>query len=135
MLKELLISVVSGVIVALILQIFRTGRRGEARPVQARGYAPPPPRRRGGMGGLMRFIAAVAGGLVLAYAAAPFLLGFARGERGPRGRFGDEGPRWFGGGYDGYDRFDGFFGLPPMLVLTIVATIIVWAVLSAVTRR
>jgi hypothetical protein len=42
-----------------------------------------------------------------------------------------------GGGPAGYfDRGgDGIFGLPPLLVLTIVGTVIVWVLLSALRRR
>ena len=125
MLKELVISVVSGVIVALILQVFPSGgSRSEAGPRQSVSYRAVPARRGGSFfGGLLRFILAVAGGIALAYSAAPFLLG----HRG----------RDFGG-YDRFDRFDGFGEIAshvPMLILTVVATIIVWALLSALMRR
>jgi hypothetical protein len=101
-------------------------------------YAAAPPRRRGG-GGMFRFLLAVAGGLGLAYAAAPFFLRYLHGGGrwgGPRGRYDDyDGPsRWFNSGY--YDRgYDGIFGLPPLLVLTIVCTIVVWVLLSALSPR
>jgi energy-converting hydrogenase Eha subunit A len=146
MLKELLISVASGVIVALILQLFRSGGRSEPRPMRqsVSGYAPAP-RRRSGIGGLFRLVFAVGGGIFLAGAAAPFVLGFFdEGRGGPRGGyygggrggFDGGGRGWFNSGYfDGPDRFDGIFGLPPMLVLTVICTILVWALLSAMTRR
>jgi hypothetical protein len=140
MLKELLISVASGVIVAIILQMFRSSGRSEPRQMRQSmpSYAPPP-RRRSGIGGLIRFVLAVGGGVFLAGAAAPFVLRLLNGGRGGggRGRYNDGGgPGWFNSGYyDGPDRFDGIFGLPPMLVLTVICTILVWALLSAMTRR
>ena len=142
MLKELLISVASGIIVALILQMFRSG--GSSQPRQTRQAMPsyaPPPRRSSGIGGLFRFVLAVAGGVFLAGAASPFVLGFLHGDRGGGGRLRDRfydrgGSGWFSSGYyNGPDRFDGIFGLPPVLVLTVICTILVWALLSAVTRR
>jgi len=148
MVKELLISVASGVIVALILQMFRFGGRSEPRQMHQSmpSRAAPPPRRRSGIGGLFRFVLAVGGGLFLAGATAPFVMGLFREGRGGyardryfegsgRGGF-DGGGRWFNSGYfDSPDRFDGIFGLPPMLVLTVICTILVWALLSAMTRR
>ncbi len=109
MLKELIVSVVSGIIVALILQIFRFGgSRRQAGPRQSMSYAAAPARRSGG-GGLLRFILAVGGGIALAYGAAPFILG--RHFRN------------FGGDYDRFDRdFGGFASHAPMLILTVVAT-------------
>lgn len=139
--KELLISVASGIIVALVLNMFRIGG-GESTPRHAVYAAPQPARRRSGGGGMFRFLLAVAGGLGLAFAAAPFVLGALQGERrggigALRARLEDyDGPRrWmFDSGY--YDRGqDGIFGLPPLLVLTIVCTILVWVLLSAMTRR
>jgi hypothetical protein len=132
MLRELLISVVSGIIVALVLQIFRGGGGSRSSAPRQTMYAGAPPRRSGG--GLFRFILAVAGGLVLAFTAAPFVLDALHGGRGGgygRGRFYD------GGGPGGYfDRGgDAIFGLPPLLVLTVLGTIIVWVLLSAVSRR
>ena len=129
MIKELLISVASGVIVALILQMFRLGGSSRASAPRQTMYGAPPPRRSGG--GFFRFVLAVIGGIALAYAAAPFVLearyGGGRRWDGPRGRY-------FDSGY--YDRgFDGIFGLPPLLVLTIICTIIVWVLLSAMRRR
>lgn len=125
MLKELVISVISGVIVAMILQVFPSGgSRSEAGPRHSVTYRAAPPQRRGSFfGGLLRFILAVVGGLALAYSVAPFIFG----HRG----------RDFGG-YDRFDRFDGFGEITshaPMLILTVVATIIVWALLSALMRR
>ena len=133
MLKELLVSVVSGVIVALILQVFRFGGSGGRTSVPRQAvYNAPPPRRSGG-GGLFRFVLAVIGGLVLAFAAAPVVLSALHDRHGGgfRGRFYD------GGGPGGYfDRGgDAIFGLPPLLVLTIICTIVVWVVLSALRRR
>lgn len=117
MLKELVISVISGIIVAVILQGFRFGRsRSEVAPRQSMSYHAAPARRGGG---LLRFVLAVAGGVALAYSVAPFIL---------RRRYRD-----FGG--DGFDGFDGLAAAAPMLILTVVATIIVWAVLSALSRR
>ncbi len=133
MIKELLVSVVSGVIVAMILQMFRFGGGGSrvAAPRQTM-YGAAPPRRSSG-GGLFRFVLAVIGGIVLAFATAPMVLDALHGGRsnGFRGRF------YNGGGPGGYfDRgSDAIFGLPPLLVLTIIGTIIVWVVLSALRRR
>lgn len=125
MIKELLISVVSGIIVAVILQVFRFGgSSSQAAPRHSASYRSAPPRRSGSFfGGLLRFILAVGGGLVLAYSVAPFIFGR---------RFRDFGD------YDRFDRFDGFDGIAshaPMLILTVLATIIVWALLSALMRR
>jgi hypothetical protein len=108
--------------------VFRFGRaRSAPAPRQSMRYYEAPPRRRGSFfGGLLRLIFSAAGGIALAYAVAPFI--FGRSFRD----YGD---------YDRYDRFDGFGGLEgilnhtPMLILTVVATIIVWAFLSALTRR
>jgi hypothetical protein len=134
MLKELLVSVVSGVIVALILQIFRFGGNGGRTSVPRQVVYSAPPARRSGGGGFVRFVLAVMGGLVLAFAAAPVVLSALHGRRrdgGFRGRVFD------GGGPGGYfDRGnDALFGLPPLLVLTIICTIVVWVVLSALRRR
>ena len=125
MLKELIISVASGIIVAVLLQAFRFGRsRSEAGPRRSAGYHAAPARRGGSIfGGFLRFVLAIAGGVALAYSVAPFI--FGRRFRD----FGDD---------DRFDRFDGFDGIAnhaPMLILTVVATIIVWALLSALTRR
>jgi hypothetical protein len=128
MLKELLLSVISGIVVAVILQVFRFGgSSSEAAPRRSMSYHAAPVRRGGSFfGGLMRFFLAVAGGIALAYSVAPFIFGR---------RFRD-----FGGGdrfdrFDGYDGFEGIASHAPMLILTVVATIIVWALLSALTRR
>ena len=124
MLKELLLSIVSGVIVAVILQAFRFGRsRSEAAPRQGMSYHGAPARRSGSFfGGLLRFFLAIAGGIALAYSVAPFIL---------RRRYRD-----FGGDrFDGFDGFDGLAAAAPMLILTVIATIIVWALLSALSRR
>lgn len=128
MVKELIISVVSGIIVAVLLQAFRFGRsRSEAGPRRSAGYHASPARRGGSMfGGLLRFVLAIAGGVALAYSVAPFIFGRRFRDFGDFDRF------------DRFDRFDGFDGIAshaPMLILTVVATIIVWALLSALTRR
>jgi hypothetical protein len=123
MLRELLLSVASGVIVTLILQIFGMGGGRVGAPRQTMTSYAPLPRRRSFVGGLFRLVLAVIGGVALAYAAAPFV--FAR-------RFGDY------GSYERYDRFEGFRSIAshaPMLILTVIGTIIVWVVLSAMTRR
>ncbi len=122
MLRELLLSIASGVIVAVILQVFRLGGRGNGGMSQSMNtYNTARPRRGGSFfGGLVRLVLAVAGGMALAYSAAPFIL--------PR-RFRD---------YGGGDRFDGFEGISaytPMLILTVVGTIIVWMLLAAIMRR
>lgn len=132
MLKELLMSVASGVIVAMVLQMFRLSG-GSSRAPRQTMYAAAPPRRRGG--GFFRFLLAVAGGLVLAVATAPFVLQFLHGGRSGRRFFDGDGPRrFFDSGY--YDRgYDGIFGLPPLLVLTIIGTVFVWMLLSAMSRR
>ena len=123
MLKELIVSVISGIIVALLLQIFGgRGRRDQAAPRQSMqnynyGSAPP---RRSGVGRLLRVILAVGGGIVLAQMAAPFVL---------RRRYRD-----FDGGFD----FDGIHSLAPylpMIGLTVVSTFLVYMLLSAITRR
>jgi hypothetical protein len=125
MLKELVLSVVSGVVVALILQIFRFGgSRSAPAPRQNMRYGAPPARRGGSfIGGFMRFGLAVVGGIVAAQSLAPFVLGR---------RFRDYGD------YDRFDRFDGFGGLAqhaPILILTVISTIVIWALLSALRRR
>ncbi|NJM36114.1 MAG: hypothetical protein HC850_17085 [Rhodomicrobium sp.] len=124
MLRELIISVASGIIVALVLSLFGLGGRGRSGPSQSmRNYNYAAPRRRSFFGRIVRFVLAVAGGLAFAFFAAPFILGR---------RFGD---------YDGYsrfDRFDGYDGIAshvPMLILTVIGTVIVWGLLSALTRR
>jgi hypothetical protein len=124
MLRELILSVVSGIIVAVILQAFRFGRpRREAGPRQSMSYHAVSERRGGGFfGGLVRFALAMAGGIALAYSVAPFVL---------RRRYRDFG----GDGFDGFDGFDGLAAAAPMLILTVFATIIVWALLSALTQR
>lgn len=124
MLRELLLSVASGVIVTLILQIFSFGRRRDTAPRQTmRNYHSAPPRRRSVFGRFIRLILSVAGGIAFAQAAAPFIL---------RRRFGE-----FGGydRYDRFDRFDGFFEHVPILIMTVIGTIIVYMILSAMTRR
>ena len=108
MLKELLVSVVSGIIVALILQIVSLGRRGGAR-AEARAQYAEVPRRSSFAGGLMRFILAVAGGMGIAFASAPFVLHSM--------------------------RLHGSGGIGPIFVLTVTATLFVWLILSAMTRR
>lgn len=121
MLRELFISVASGLIVALVLGLFK---RGGSRPAawtgQTAGYNPPA-RRGSGLGGLIRLALAVGGGLAIAYATAPLLLGR---------RFGHYGRH--------YGRFDDYGGLAshiPMIVLTVLGTAIVWGVLAALMRR
>jgi hypothetical protein len=121
MIRELILSVVSGVIVALILQMFGGRRRDTVprRSVRNHDYAPPP-RRRSLFGKMIRLVLAVAGGIAFAQVAAPFLF---------RRRFGD---------FGGFDRFDNLGGLSehlPILVLTVIGTIVVWIFLSTVTRR
>lgn len=127
MLKELIISVVSGVIVAVLLQMF--GGRGDRREpaprqsMQTYSYNPAPPRR-SGFGRFIRLILAVGGGIVLAQMVAPFIL---------RRRYRD-----FDGGYDRFDGFDGIHSISPylpMIGLTIASTILVYMLLSALTRR
>lgn len=121
MLRELILSVVSGVIVALILQLFGAGRRRDTVPRQnMRNYNYAPPRRRSFFGRLVRLVLSVGGGIALAQAAAPFIL---------RRRFGEFDD------YDRFDRFDGFGGDIPILVLTVIGTILVYMVLSVLTRR
>lgn len=131
MLRELLLSVASGVIVTLILQLIGPGgsQGGRAPRADLRDYTGPPPRRAGFFGGLTRFAIAVVGGLALAYVAAPFVFGRRFGEFGNYGRF------------NRFDRLDGIDGLggimshTPMLILTAIGTIIVWVLLSAISRR
>jgi hypothetical protein len=129
MLREILLSVASGIIVAVVMQIFRRRDNRVRQVVSSPNYSQP--RRRSSVGGgLLRFVLAIAGGQALAYSVAPFIL--------PR-RFRD-----FDGGDDrfgGRDRFDGFDGIDaitangPMLILTVVSTIVIWMLLSAMMRR
>jgi hypothetical protein len=113
-LRELVISVASGLIVALILGVFRRG--GQARPRRRIAYESSPPRPL--LGGLMRLILAVGGGIGLAYVLAPMLVG-----------------RRFGY-YGGYGRYDGSLAAhTPMIVLTVLGTAVVWLLLSALSRR
>lgn len=127
MLKELIISVFSGIIVAVVLQMFggRGGRREPAprQSMQTYHYSAAPPRR-SGLGRFIRLILAVGGGIALAQIAAPFVL---------RRRYRD-----FDGGFDRFDGFDGIHSIGPylpMIGLTIVSTIFVYMLLSAMTRR
>lgn len=138
MLRELILSVASGVIVALIMQIFGFfGRRRRApapRPaVKSYDYAPPPaPQRRSFSGRVVRFVLSVIGGIALAQTAAPFLIrrGFADFDRHDRhdrfDRFND---------YDRFNGFDGWTNDIPILGLTILGTIICYMILSVLTRR
>jgi hypothetical protein len=112
MLKELIVSVISGIIVAMILQIFPSRARSESQPPMRKPIAPQPAAQRGSsIGGLMRFIVSVAGGMGLAYTVAHSLH-----------------LRHLGHG-------DDIASHAPMLVLTIIGTFIVWLLLSAMTRR
>ena len=129
MLRELLLSVASGIIVAVVMQIFRRRDNRVRQVVSSPNYSQP--RRRGSVGGgLLRFVLAIAGGLALAYSAAPFIL--------PR-RFRDfdDGGDRFGGrdGFDGFDGIDAITANGPMLILTVVSTIVIWMLLSAMMRR
>lgn len=123
MLKELLVSIASGVFSALVLQILPFRARSEPRAVarRERDYAPPPPppRRRSLFGGLMRFVLAVAGGIGLAYAAAHAL------------HLRHFHPHAHGGG----GPADGVTAHMPLLLLTVGGTFLVWLLLSALTRR
>ncbi|WP_125461834.1 MULTISPECIES: hypothetical protein [Rhodomicrobium] len=126
MLRELLLSVASGVIVALIMQVFGGGSRRDTgmRQTMSNVNYSQPRRQRSFGGGLARFVLAIGGGLALAYSVAPFIL--------PR-RFRD-----FDGGYDRFDDFNGFHAITanaPMLILTILGTIVIWLLLSALMRR
>jgi hypothetical protein len=127
MIKELLLSVVSGVIVAVILQMFGGGNgRRDAAPRQSmRNYNVAAPRpRRSLFGRFIRLVIAVGGGIALAQIAAPFIL---------RRRYRD-----FDGGYDRFDGFDGIDSIAPylpMIGLTVIGTILVYMILSAMTRR
>lgn len=93
MIRELILSVASGVIVAFILQMFGGGRRDTALRPASRSYNYVQPRRRSFFGRLVRLILSVAGGIAFAQAVAPFIL---------RRRY---------GGFDRFDRFDGLDGL------------------------
>jgi hypothetical protein len=125
MLRELLVSIISGIAVTMFLGLFRLGGGGSApaprRATRGDDYAP---RRRGSLfGGIVRFVLSVAGGLALAFATMPFIFGRRFGSFEHSGRF---------------DRYDGFHGITshaPVLILTVIGTIIVWTVLSAFTRR
>jgi hypothetical protein len=122
-LRELFVSVVSGIVVAFVLDLFKRGRDRDRLHSQAIRHDPPP--RRGSFlpGGLTRLSLAVAGGIALAYSIAPLLLGRRLGQFGGYGRF---------------DRYDGYGSLAshlPMIVLTVLGTVVVWALLSVLTRR
>lgn len=124
MLKELIVSIISGIIVALLLQVFGgRGDRGSSAPSQSMNtynYRPAAPRR-SAFGRLVRLILAVGGGILLAQMAAPFIL---------RRRYRD-----FDGGFDGFDGLHSITPYLPMIGLTIVSTILVYVLLSAMTRR
>ena len=126
MLKELIISVVSGIIVALVLQMFGVGRRREAAPRQnqnVRNYNYAPPRKRSFFGRVIRFSLSVIAGIAFAQSAAPFIL---------RRDFGDFDR------YDRFDRFDGMDGLAgfaPIIILTVIGTALAYMILSVLTRR
>jgi len=132
MLKELILSVISGVIVALILQLFGAGRRRETAPRQSmRNVRYETPRRRSFLGRLVRLVLAVGGGLVFAQAAAPFVMrrlaAFDDGERFERFER-----------FDRFERLDGVDGVAvhwPVIALTVIGTIVVYMLLSALTRR
>ena len=125
MLKELIISVVSGLIIALILQLFGVGRGRDTAPRQSqniRNYNHAPPRRRSFFGRIVRLVLSVTAGIAFAQAVAPMIL---------RRRFRD---------FDGYDRFnfDGVETLSnfaPIIILTVIGTAIAYMILSALTRR
>lgn len=118
MAKELLISVVSGIIVAIILGLFRP--RDRQAPAARRPMAPPPPqwqqpRRRGSfIGGVLRFVFSVAGGMGLAFVAAN-ALHLRQHHR--------------------FDYNDGIASHSPLLLFTVIGTVVIWLLLSAMTRR
>jgi hypothetical protein len=114
MMKELILSIVSGIISAVILQAFSGRSDSDSAPRQRGGYNAPPARSKGGFG---RLLLSVVGGIGLAYAIAPFIL---------RRRYRD---------FDGFDGLDSLASYAPMLVLTVFATMVVWAMLSTFTRR
>lgn len=120
-------SVASGVIVALVLGLFRGmfGGGGSRRnqPTQSMTYhAAPPRRQRSFLGGITRMILAVIGGVALAqFAASYFRIGFRRNHFNPRGY--------------GYEVYDGLYLDPKMVILTVIGTILVWMFLLAITRR
>jgi hypothetical protein len=126
MLKELIISVVSGLIIALILQLFGVGNSGNTAPRQSqsiRNYNYAPPKRRSFFGRLVRLVLSVVAGIAFAQAAAPFIM---------RRQFGDFDR------YERFDRFDGVEGLAnfaPIIILTVIGTAIAYMILSALTRR
>lgn len=127
MFRELMMSVASGVVVALVLGIFRGmfggGRRSQ--PVQAQNYyaaAPAPRRRRSFLGGITRIVLAVIGGVMFAqFIATYFRIGFRRNNFNPRGY--------------GYEVYDGLYLDPKMIILTVIGTMLVWMFLLAITRR
>lgn len=126
MLRELLLSVASGIIVAVVMQVFRRSGRSDAgmrQTMSSVNYRQP--RRQGSFaGGLLRFLLAIGGGLALAYSVAPFILPRSfRDFDGRRDRF------------DGFDGFDAISANAPMLILTVLSTIIIWMLLSSMMRR
>lgn len=118
MLRDLIISVISGVVVALILQIFGFGRSKSAAPSQTmtmNNYKQP--RRRSMFGGLVRLVLAVAGGIAFAQAAAPFIFGRVLRSSGA------------------FERYEALTPQTVVIGLTVLGTIIAWMILSAITRR
>lgn len=119
MLKELLLSVVSGVIVALVLQMFGSGRRRETAPRQNQSVHNYRAARRGPglFGRLIKLGLAVTGGIAFAQAVTPIVF---------RSRF------------DRFDRFEALNTLPPYgiaVILTVIGTILAYMILSIVFRR
>ncbi|MBX2806418.1 MAG: hypothetical protein KTR19_10625 [Hyphomicrobiales bacterium] len=75
------------------------------------------PRRRSAMGGMLRLVLSVAGGIALAQTAAPFI--FRNSRRGS-------------------EFFERYEALTPQIVvigLTVLGTFIIWMILLAFTRR
>ena len=67
--KEFLLSILSGVVVAIIVALIAPGGRGATHP-QTQSREPDVPRRGSITGTLLRFLIAAAGGVGIAYAAA-----------------------------------------------------------------
>lgn len=109
-LTELVISVVGGVLTALILAMFTRGARGADRGGNVainHQVAPPPQRRSSAFGDTVRLILAVIGGVAFAMVVGRILI-----QAGivPK-------------------------GLPSRLVLLVVGTVLFWLVLSAGRRN
>ena len=89
-LTELVVSVVGGVLTAIILALFSARGRGsqsEASAAAIEAVDRRPARRSGGFGSFMRMLVAVVGGILIALALGRFLAQMGIIPRGAIGRF------------------------------------------------